>query len=408
MGYLLRRDDPDAARRPARRRQEREAPGREPALRPSSADVYSRELPAGPPVPHTADRLDGRSRRGHARRRAANGSAATTAPTNAVLVLAGDIDVATARAKAEQYFGHIAPGPAVTRPGEWIAARTDSRRETMYDQVAQPRWQRYWNTPARQHTRLRVPRPRRRDPRRRQDLAPLRAARVPRPAGRQRRRGTVAARDRGSVHALGRRQAGRPVAKVEAAMMEELQRFIEHGPTAAELERAKIAIRAGFIRGLERIGGFGGKADVLASCEVLAGDPACYRQSLQWIDAARPADLQRVAREWLSHGDYTLESPAPAALCSGRDGRRRSHAGTAGHRVVSRHGFPRTAACEAQQWRAGNHCRASRRAGRPRLGAVRRRLRRRPGSQARHRELHDVAARRRGRPARFPGHRGPR
>ncbi len=66
---------------------------------------------------------------------------------NAVLVLAGDIDVPTARAKAEQYFGHIAPGPALTRPGTWIAARSDSRRETMYDQVAQPRWQRYWNTP---------------------------------------------------------------------------------------------------------------------------------------------------------------------------------------------------------------------------------------------------------------------
>jgi len=66
---------------------------------------------------------------------------------NAVLVLAGDIDVPTARAKAEQYFGHIAPGPAVSRPGDWIAARPDSRRETLYAQVAQPRWQRYWNTP---------------------------------------------------------------------------------------------------------------------------------------------------------------------------------------------------------------------------------------------------------------------
>ncbi len=30
---------------------------------------------------------------------------------NAVLVLAGDIDVATAREKAQQYFGDIPPGP---------------------------------------------------------------------------------------------------------------------------------------------------------------------------------------------------------------------------------------------------------------------------------------------------------
>ena len=41
---------------------------------------------------------------------------------NAVLVLAGDIDVATARAKAEQYFGHIAPGPAVTRRLGYLTA----------------------------------------------------------------------------------------------------------------------------------------------------------------------------------------------------------------------------------------------------------------------------------------------
>ena len=70
---------------------------------------------------------------------------------NAVLVLAGDIDVATARAKAQQYFGDIPPGPAITRPETWIAARTESTRETMYDQVAQTRLQRFWNTPRTAH-----------------------------------------------------------------------------------------------------------------------------------------------------------------------------------------------------------------------------------------------------------------
>jgi predicted Zn-dependent peptidase len=106
---------------------------------------------------------------------------------------------------------------------------------------------------------------------------------------------------------------GVPVARVEAAMMEELQRFIEQGPTREEIERARTTLRAGFIRGLERIGGFGGKADVLASCEVYTGSPACYQQSLRWIDEVQPADLQRVAREWLTRGDYTLEVlPQPA------------------------------------------------------------------------------------------------
>ena len=239
---------------------------------------------------------------------------------NAVLVLAGDIDVATARAKAEKYFGHIAPGPAIARPGLWIAARTDSRRETMHDQVAQPRWQRYWNTPP--------------DNTRDSEYLGLvgeilgggKTSRLyERLVYRERLADSVAAGQSplevaGLFTLSADVKQGVPVARVEAAMMEELQRFIDQGPTKAELERARIAIRAGFIRGLERIGGFGGKADVLASCEVYAGDPGCYRQSLDWIEAAKPADLQRVARQWLAQGDYTLEVlPQPAYTAAATD-----------------------------------------------------------------------------------------
>ena len=239
---------------------------------------------------------------------------------NAVLVLAGDIDVPTARAKAERYFGHIAPGPAVTRPGVWIAARTDSRRETMYDQVAQPRWQRHWNTPpdntrdseylglvgeilgggktSRLYERLVY----------RERLADSAGA------------GQSPLEIAGLFTLSADVKQGVSVARVEAAMMEELQRFIDEGPTSAELARAKVAIHAGFVRGLERIGGFGGKADVLASCEVYAGDPGCYHESLAWIDAAKPTDLQRVARQWLSQGDYTLEVlPQPPFAAAATD-----------------------------------------------------------------------------------------
>ena len=42
---------------------------------------------------------------------------------------------------------------------------------------------------------------------------------------------------------------------------------------------------AGFIRGIERIGGFGGKADALAECAVYTGDPGCFRDSLATIDS---------------------------------------------------------------------------------------------------------------------------
>jgi zinc protease len=226
---------------------------------------------------------------------------------NAVLVLAGDIDLATARAKAEQYFGHIAPGPALTRPGEWIAARSESRRETMYDQIAQPRWQRYWNTPPdgtddAEHLALVG-----------EILGGGKTSRLyERLVYRERLADTVGAGQSpleiaGLFSISADVKQGVAVDRVEAAVVEELRRFVEQGPTATELERAQTVFRSAFVRGLERIGGFGGKADVLASCEVYLRDPGCYRRSLQVIAAATPADLQRVARRWLAQGDYTLE-----------------------------------------------------------------------------------------------------
>ncbi len=232
---------------------------------------------------------------------------------NAVLVLAGDIDVATAREKAQKYFGDIPPGPALTRPGVWIAARSESRRDVMFDQVAQTRIQKAWNIPQDGTTDA--------------DLLALAAdilggGKTSRLYARLVYRDQIA--DSASASASSMEIAGLfslaadvkqgvPAERVERALAEELQRFIEQGPTPEEIERARTSIRAGFLKGLERIGGFGGKADVLASCEVFEGDPACYRRSFAVLDAATPKQLQEVAKRWLARGDYTLEVRPAAA-----------------------------------------------------------------------------------------------
>jgi predicted Zn-dependent peptidase len=232
---------------------------------------------------------------------------------NAVLVLAGDIDADTARAKAEQYFGHIPPGPALTRPGVWTAARTASTRETMYDQVAQTRLYRVWNGPQ--------------DGTRDAELLAL-AAQILGGGKTSRLYERLVYRDRiadtvsaghtaleiaGLFGITSDVKAGVPHAKVETVIEEELQRFIAKGPSAEELERVKTGMRAGFVKGLERIGGFGGKADVLAACEVYEGDPGCYRRSLETLRTATPEEVREAARRWLSQGDHTLEVlPYPA------------------------------------------------------------------------------------------------
>jgi zinc protease len=226
---------------------------------------------------------------------------------NTVLVLAGDIDVETARAKAQQYFGHIPAGPSLTRPGVWVAARTESKRDVMYDQVAQTRLYRYWNTA----------------PNGTEDADLLSIAGhilgggktsrlYERLVYRERLADTVNAGANsfeiaGLFGITADVKAGVEHARVESAITEELQRFIAKGPTAEELERARTTLRARFVKGLERIGGFGGKADVLAACEVYHGDPACYRRSLEVLQAASAEQVREAAKRWLSQGDYTLE-----------------------------------------------------------------------------------------------------
>src|SRR5918998_282279 len=61
---------------------------------------------------------------------------------------------------------------------------------------------------------------------------------------------------------------GTELVRVEKAIDEEVSRFLNAGPTASEMRRVKTQYRAGFVRGVERIGGLGGKSDVLAQGEV--------------------------------------------------------------------------------------------------------------------------------------------
>ena len=72
----------------------------------------------------------------------------------------------------------------------------------------------------------------------------------------------------------------------------------KEGPTAEELERAKTKQESEFISGLERIGGFGGKADVLNQYNTFLGDPGQGRRgpaALSRADAGRHTARRRDA-----------------------------------------------------------------------------------------------------------------
>jgi len=87
---------------------------------------------------------------------------------------------------------------------------------------------------------------------------------------------------------------------VEKAVDEELSRLLASGPTEAEVDRIKTQYVANFVRGIERIGGFGGKSDILAQNFVFAGDPAYYKTALKIVQNTTAKALHEAARKWLS------------------------------------------------------------------------------------------------------------
>ncbi|MEJ7604151.1 MAG: pitrilysin family protein [Kofleriaceae bacterium] len=227
-------------------------------------------------------------------------------PNNAVLVLAGDIDLATAKAKVTRYFGDIAPTATVPRLKPLPAPRKTTTRATATDQVPQTRVHRVWNVPQDgtadvEHLELFA-----------HVLGGGRSSRLERRLVHVDRSVDMVAvgldtSELGSMFVIEADvKQGGDATKVEKAIDEELRKLLTAGPTAAELASARTVLKANFLRGIERIGGFGGKSDILAKCTVLVGKTTCFRDALRIQAAATPGTIKATANRWLSRGDHVL------------------------------------------------------------------------------------------------------
>jgi zinc protease len=249
---------------------------------------------------------------------------------NAVVVVAGDIDTETAKQKVEKYFGDIPAGPPVARQEAWIAKRTGSQRGVMQDRVPQARIYKVWNIPGWGTA----------------DADYINLLSDVLSSGKSSRlfkrlvyddqvatdvSATLDLREIGGLFVIeASARPGIELARVEKAVDEELRRLLAAGPTPAELRRAKTRYRAAFIRGIERIGGFGGKSDVLANGEVFTGRPDYYQVRLDRVQQATPAQLLSSARLWLSDGVYNLEVHPYPEFQTARGGTDRSKLPTPG------------------------------------------------------------------------------
>ncbi|WOX04369.1 M16 family metallopeptidase [Microbulbifer pacificus] len=226
---------------------------------------------------------------------------------NTVLVLAGDIDVATAKEKVSKYFGDIPAGPPLIKKESWIAKRDQSTRETMHDRVAQARLYKVWNTPNIGH----------------EDAGAIDlAASILGDGKNSRLYKRLVYQDQiatnvyvaeyefelaSMIQVVADAKPGVDLATIEAAIDEEMQKFLVEGPTTEELARVNMTDYASTARALEQVGGWSGKGVILARGELYMDNPNGYLEAMTARQRLTAAEVQAAAQQWLSSGDHVIE-----------------------------------------------------------------------------------------------------
>jgi zinc protease len=240
-------------------------------------------------------------------------------PNNCTLVVAGDFDPGAAREGVERYFAPLPPGPPLARPARWVPALEAERRVLMVDRVPQERVYLAWPgvpyfEPADAVLDLLS-----------ELLAEGKNSRLyKRLVYDEQVASDVSAFNysleiAGIVGITATARPGVRLDRVEALIDEELSRFAAEGPTAEELSRVKARQEYDFLAGLERIGGFGGKADRLARYHTFLGSPDFLAADYERYQRVSTEDLRQAAEKYLDRRRLVIcfrpeSASRPAAL----------------------------------------------------------------------------------------------
>jgi len=220
-------------------------------------------------------------------------------PNNASLVIAGDIDLAQTRKLVEKWFDDVPRGKPVPALAPPSAVLDGVKRKTITDRVQLPRLYLAWHTPgllkpgdatmdiianllssgknSRLYRRLVY------DLQIAQDVAAFQQSQA-----------------LGSNFVIiATARPGQELGKIQAVIDEELDRLRQEAPAARELTRALNQTEASFYRNMERVGGFGGKADQLNAYYKAAGTPDYFAQDLARYRAVTAAEVQAAVERYL-------------------------------------------------------------------------------------------------------------
>ncbi|HEU4594104.1 MAG TPA: pitrilysin family protein [Pyrinomonadaceae bacterium] len=227
-------------------------------------------------------------------------------PNNLSLVIAGDFDPAEAKRLVEKYFGTIPAGPALDRPAKGVPKMDGEKVVEVSDRVPQERTYFAWHTPAFFDA----------------GDAELDLASSILTDGLSARLNKTLVYDKqlasdvtsfqwsrqltGTFIVWATARPGASLQQVEQIVTDEIARLAKDGPTAAELNRAKTKWEFGFVTGLERIGGFGGKADRLNQYNTFLGEPDKFEEDFMRYRNATAESVRATVARWLNTRDRLL------------------------------------------------------------------------------------------------------
>lgn len=227
-------------------------------------------------------------------------------PNNAVLALAGDITVQRARELVEKYFAAIPPGAPVTRLDAQVPQLSSVIHDRMQDRVPQARLYMAWHLPPLGSAEV-------------HDMelyASLLSGSDSAPLDRRLVFETQLATEVGAF--VWRKQLtstlivtatlakGADPAALEREVQAVLADSLTRTPDQTELDRARTRFLASFARGSERLGGFGGRSDVLAESLALQGDSEAYLARLRDLAGRSLEQIQNSAFAALDQPHYQL------------------------------------------------------------------------------------------------------
>ena len=226
--------------------------------------------------------------------------------SNASLALAGDFQPDEARQLVEKYFAEIPPGPPFTRVERWLPRLTAEKRIGAEDRVQLPRLYLVWPSPPQFEA----------DEPEMEILAYIlgdgKSSRLFRSLVYEKQIAQEVSVAQFSQEIAGQFQIvatakpGHSTAELEAAIDERIEELKLAPPTEEEIGRARNKLETFFVEQLERIGGFGGRADALNRYNVFLGDPGHIEKDIERYLRVDASGVQRAASIYLSNGRVNL------------------------------------------------------------------------------------------------------